>query len=230
VHHKMSKKIAQLTKVIFHLHSKNEENVHYQNSLTGAYEREIETILREANTIVNKQKDALEKQKEASNVKAMVKEMEERHTQERKETQKQFEEYKGKIKDRESGVEKEYQMKVSDMRLEVMDAKKRFEQRIEDFKKQLLEYRSNNDVIDELKKAHQKELGNHIQEHNRKYNELLKDKLNMEDQLKAQYEAEKAALIKEWEKKLKEAVERARKEEQERARMELDKVRSTHES
>jgi len=26
VHHKMSKKIAQLTKVIFHLHSKNEEN------------------------------------------------------------------------------------------------------------------------------------------------------------------------------------------------------------
>jgi len=27
VHHKMSKKIAQLTKVIFHLHSKNEENV-----------------------------------------------------------------------------------------------------------------------------------------------------------------------------------------------------------
>jgi 5,10-methylenetetrahydrofolate reductase len=52
VHHKMSKKIAQLTKVIFHLHSKNEENSQYQNSLTGAYEREIETILREANTVV----------------------------------------------------------------------------------------------------------------------------------------------------------------------------------
>jgi hypothetical protein len=29
VHHKMSKKIAQLTKVIFHLHSKNEENTLY---------------------------------------------------------------------------------------------------------------------------------------------------------------------------------------------------------
>jgi len=64
-----------------------------------------------------------------------------------------------------------------------------------------------------LKKAHAKELANHIQEHNRKYNELLKDKLNMEDQLKAQFEAEKAALVKEWEKRLKEAVERARKEE-----------------
>ncbi len=127
VHHKMSKKIAQLTKVIFHLHSKNEENVHYQNSLTGAYEKEIETILREANGIVNKQRDALEKQKEASNVKQMVKELEDRHTQERKETQKQFEEYKNKVKDREGVVEKEYQTKVAEMKLEVMDAKKKFE-------------------------------------------------------------------------------------------------------
>ncbi len=85
-------------------------------------------------------------------------------------------------------------------------------------------------MIDELKKAHARELGNHIQEHNRKYNELLKDKLNMEDQMKAQFEAEKAALIKEWEKKLKDAVDRARREEQERAKGEMEKVRATHES
>jgi hypothetical protein len=52
----------------------------------------------------------------------------------------------------------------------------------------------------------------------------------MEDQLKAQAEAEKAALIKDWEKRLKEAVDRARKEEQERAKVELEKVRATHES
>lgn len=109
VHHKMSKKIAQLTKVIFHLHSKNEENVQYQNSLTGAYEKEIETILKEANGIVAKQKVALEKAREASNVKQQMKELEDKHVQERKETQKQFEEYKAKIKDRENAVESEYQ-------------------------------------------------------------------------------------------------------------------------
>lgn len=109
VHHKMSKKIAQLTKVIFHLHSKNEENVHYQNSLTGAYEKEIEIILGQANNLVNRQREALEKQKEAANVKGMIKELEDRHTLERKETQKQFEEYKQKVKERESAVEKDYQ-------------------------------------------------------------------------------------------------------------------------
>jgi len=32
-HHKMSKKIAQLTKVIFHLHSKNEENNSMQTAI-----------------------------------------------------------------------------------------------------------------------------------------------------------------------------------------------------
>jgi hypothetical protein len=56
----MSKKIAQLTKVIFHLHSKNEENGLYQNSLAGAYEKEIETILNQANSIIDKQKTAIE--------------------------------------------------------------------------------------------------------------------------------------------------------------------------
>ncbi len=71
------------------------------------------------------------------------------------------------------------------MKLEVLDAKKKFEQRLEEFKKQLDDYRKNNDVIDELKRAHAKELASYVQEHNKKYNELLKDKLNMEDQLKA---------------------------------------------
>ncbi len=123
----MSKKIAQLTKVIFHLHSKNEENVQYQNSLTGAYEKEIEIILREANNVVANQRQALEKAKEQSNVKQMIKDAEERHVQERKETQKQFEDYKNKIKERETQVEKDYQNKVTEMRLEMLDAKKRFE-------------------------------------------------------------------------------------------------------
>ena len=47
-HHKMSKKIAQLTKVIFHLHSKNEENNNAQTASNNAYEKEIEQLLIES--------------------------------------------------------------------------------------------------------------------------------------------------------------------------------------
>lgn len=53
-HHKMSKKIAQLTKVIFHLHSKNEENSLYHQALVNAYEKEVETILKESNAVINR--------------------------------------------------------------------------------------------------------------------------------------------------------------------------------
>jgi hypothetical protein len=53
-HHKMSKKIAQLTKVIFHLHSKNEENNQMQQAVSNAYEKEIETLLSQANTTLQK--------------------------------------------------------------------------------------------------------------------------------------------------------------------------------
>lgn len=54
VHHKMSKKIAQLTKVIFHLHSKNEENNTLQTALQNAYEKEIETLLANANGVISR--------------------------------------------------------------------------------------------------------------------------------------------------------------------------------
>jgi hypothetical protein len=52
-----------------------------------------------------------------------------------------------------------------------------------------------------LKKAHAKEIAAHVQESNKKYNELLTEKLNSEDALKIKFETEKAALIKEWQAK-----------------------------
>ena len=110
-----------------------------------------------------------------------------------------------------------------------MDAKKKFETRVDDFRKQMDDYKKSNDVLDDMKKAHQKELAAYIQEHNRKYNELLKDKLNSEDALKAQFEADKLSLIKEWEKKLKDAVEKTRSEEQGKAKSEIDKMKKDYE-
>lgn len=185
VHHKMSKKIAQLTKVIFHLHSKNEENNHLGTALTNAYEKEIETILRDSNSIVNRQKDALEKAKESNNIKEKVKELEEKHTIEKKESQRQFDDYKLRVREKEQQVEKDYQQKVGGFKLEVLDMKKKFDSRIDEFRKQMDDYKKSNDVIDELKKAHQKELSAYVQEHNKKYNELLKEKFNSEDSLKS---------------------------------------------
>ena len=93
-HHKMSKKIAQLTKVIFHLHSKNEENGIYQNSLTATHEKEMEQILKEANEIICKQKNEISKAKENNDLKEKIKQLEQDHTREKKESQREFEVFK----------------------------------------------------------------------------------------------------------------------------------------
>ena len=82
-HHKMSKKIAQLTKVIFHLHSKNEENSAMHTSIQNAYEKEIETLLNSSNSIISKQKDAITKAQEGDAWKAKIRDLEKTHLQEK---------------------------------------------------------------------------------------------------------------------------------------------------
>ncbi|CAD7974786.1 unnamed protein product [Amoebophrya sp. A25] len=59
--HKMSKKIAQLTKVIFHLNTKNDEADLHLKSVSGAYEQEVELIVRNCNNKIHEAWTAFEK-------------------------------------------------------------------------------------------------------------------------------------------------------------------------
>lgn len=60
LHHKMSKKIAQLTKVIYHLNTKNEEHQTELDSLSTNHQLEIQQILRDAAVRIGKFKEILE--------------------------------------------------------------------------------------------------------------------------------------------------------------------------
>ena len=107
VHHKMSKKIAQLTKVIFHLHSKNEENNSMQTAIQNAYEKEIETLLSNANGVISRQKDAISRAQEGDNWKAKIKALEAQHIEEKKESLDQFQEYKKRLLQKEQELERQ---------------------------------------------------------------------------------------------------------------------------
>ena len=101
VHHKMSKKIAQLTKVIFHLHSKNEENSALQTAIQNAYEKEIETLLANANGVISRQKDAISRAQEGEAWKNKIRALESQHVEEKKESLEQFQEYKKRLLSKE---------------------------------------------------------------------------------------------------------------------------------
>ena len=75
----------------------------------------------------------------------------------------------------------------------------------------MAEFQKNNEAMEALKRAHAKELASHVQEHNRKYNELLQAKMDSEDALKAEAEKAKTRLTEELQQKLVRAVEEAKR-------------------
>jgi len=191
IHNRMSKKIAQLTKVIYHLHTKNEENKSYVQALSKAHDKEIESILKDANRIVGKYKTALDKQQKQGDVKAMVRELEERHEKEKLDSQAQFRDYKQQVADNERQLTLQYKDKVEGLKAEVVEARAAFEARLDELKKQMQKQMNNSEALDELKMKHAKEMAEHVRESNQKYNQLYQDKLDLEDRLKAQFDKDK---------------------------------------
>jgi hypothetical protein len=57
LHHKMSKKIAQLTKVIYHLNTRNEDNHAEMDALSAFHQSEMQQVVRDATAKISKFKE-----------------------------------------------------------------------------------------------------------------------------------------------------------------------------
>ena len=64
--------------------------------------------------------------------------------------------------EKEARLEKEYRSKAEDMKINMVEIKKKFEVRCEEFKKQLLEFKNNNEAIEALRKQHKVEIAAHV--------------------------------------------------------------------
>ncbi len=182
-YHKMSKKIAQLTKVIFHLHTRNEENEEFVKALKRSYEREIDGIVRDANGIVARQKEALQAQREAGDATAKLREQQEKHDLEKKQTLAELERYKQQVGEREARLVAEKDDTLKRLKDSVDALRNQYESKLKALTAQLKNGDNLKKAIDELKRVHQAEIENHVKENNRKYNDLLKEKLLNEDRL-----------------------------------------------
>lgn len=80
---RMSKKIAQLTKVIFQLNTKNEDHELDMQDMADAYEAEIEQMLRDAAEKLNAFKSQLEAARDDSRFQEAVAKVQLRYEQER---------------------------------------------------------------------------------------------------------------------------------------------------
>jgi hypothetical protein len=64
-----------------------------QTCIQNAYEKEIETLLTQANSVIVKQKEALQKAQEAQNFKDKFKQLESQHLADKEASQQEFKAY-----------------------------------------------------------------------------------------------------------------------------------------
>ena len=132
------------------------------------------------------------------------------------------------MEEKEAHLDKQYKSKAEEMKVNMKEIKSKFDDRCAEFKQQLLEFKNNNEAIDALKKAHKIELAAHVQEHNKKYNELLQSKLDSEDALKEKAIKDLQKLTADLNDKCNRAVEETTRKEKQSAKIQIDKIRADY--
>lgn len=101
MHHKICKKMAQLTRVIHNMNTRNVQNNILMKETIRDYENEIDRIVTECNSIILKTKALYEKNNKADEAKDRVRKLESDLAEDKKKCRKEFEALKLKVEERE---------------------------------------------------------------------------------------------------------------------------------
>ena len=186
LHLKMSKKIAQLTKVVYALNTKNDEQDSIVEYLKERHEIEMQQLLRETKSRVNELQQKVEKYEQQ---KADLRNLEQRLREESdKRTQllDEFEQHKLSAKKTEETLREENEIKASASVQQLLQTKTNFEKQLEDFKKtrELLE-KDKDTAMEELVGKHHEELDQLMKAHRVRYDEVVKEKEKIKIDLEA---------------------------------------------
>ena len=194
----MSKKIAQLTKVIYHLNTKNEDHQSAMNSLGRQHRNEIEEILSDAAGKIKKFKEELGKRKSQKAALAEINKLKKHHRAEKEAAMKHFEEYKVDVASREDDARTAYQSNLRKLQTGVEAVKEKFEKRVAKFKALASKHKS---TVDQLRgmqadaksssESHKKEIEDLVRDSNQKYSDMLQKRLAEEDELLMQLKTAK---------------------------------------
>jgi len=183
VHHKMSKKIAQLTKVVYHLNTRNEDNESVIKVLSTRHENEINELHREATSKIEKMKAELTRREDLSNSHDIMNKLKAQHQEEKNLATKEFAAYKANSAQKEHSLVEEFKTKTKNMQRDIELASTSFQNEIKN-REQALEL---------LRGKHAEE----IRLGNQRYDSLLKEKLNIVEQNRSTLDSTQESLEKE---------------------------------
>ncbi|XP_043818322.1 protein FAM184A isoform X2 [Dromiciops gliroides] len=155
LHLKMSKKIAQLTKVIYALNTKNDEHESSLQALRDAHEEEIQQILGETREKILQYKSKLTEESDLKRKIQVLEESLEGHKKMKHQALTEFEAYKHRMEDMHICTEAQHVQRVLTMAREVEEIRKKFEEKLESFAQLQVQFEKDKlRALDNLKAEH----------------------------------------------------------------------------
>jgi chromosome segregation ATPase len=187
----MAKKVAQLTKVIYLLNTKNDEHMYEMSALEAQYEYDVEMVLRDAEDRVNQLKERLENKASAEisalggNAVRALEEARRGHEADRKAAQAKLDKLREQSLANETILRNAGKDKLDQLRKEVEDAKQQFLLRMHAFSRvtKAMEAQHATALLEQKNKS-LKEMEEYVKVSNAKYNSMLNERMTMEEELK----------------------------------------------
>ncbi|XP_077782176.1 protein FAM184A isoform X4 [Podarcis muralis] len=216
LHLKMSKKIAQLTKVIYALNTKNDEHEAAIQALKDAHEEEIQQIIAETREKILQYKSKVSEEMDLKRKIQVLEESLEDHKKMKHQALTEFEAYKDRVEDMQLCAEAQHVQRVVTMSREVEEIRKKFEERLRSFiQLQVQLEKDKRSALEELRAAHRLEVQELVKTHQNQNATLNKGQEKLEElhrrdveELNAKVEelrVERKKLIEDYEGKLSKA-------------------------
>ncbi|XP_028328359.1 protein FAM184A [Gouania willdenowi] len=159
LHLKMSKKIAQLTKVIYALNTKNDEHEEEIESLKEAHEDEVQHIVTETRDKIMQYKSKMADEADLRRRLASLEESVELHEHMKRQALAEFEMYRQRIEDSQLCTEAQHTQRVVSMSREVEEMRRDFEEKLRSFSQAQAQFEAEKRrSLEELKASHRQEV------------------------------------------------------------------------
>ena len=184
---KMCRKIAQLTRVVYILNTKNDDNESITEAIITGYDEVMQKHARESNEAVKKMKSRLDKVQQATSVSDKVNAINEKYEQSVNGFNVEYDRLKKEVQKKQKSINDEYQEKYNKMLKEIVDIKKLADAKVNDLLKRNEEEKrklqlekdknkyANAAEIENIKKSYENQIASIKSEHTK-----LIEKINSE--------------------------------------------------
>ncbi|XP_046877089.1 protein FAM184A isoform X4 [Hypomesus transpacificus] len=216
LHLKMSKKIAQLTKVIYALNTKNDEHEAAIATLKEAHEEEVQQILTETREKILQYKGKISDEIDLKRRIQSLEESMEQHDRMKRQALAEFESYRQRVEDMQLCTEAQHTQRVVTMSREVEEMRRSFEEKLRTFGQAQTQFeQEKKTALEELKSSHRQEVQDILRSHQSQNANYSKDQEKLGQLHKAEVESlterveelkqDKKRLVEEYEAKLSKA-------------------------